>query len=432
MSNQPDILEQFYGACILVGEPDSDFGRWAERALLPSVRAAGICSTTAWWTSGLLRERADQSEAAVARYAIVRELVAAPVVAVDVSPGDWLTSYILGAREALSSGVTLACQKGPTQHDRIIGPFFADIDAETEQSLGERLAQRFPRNGSDKLLDRLTGLHEPPPTSAWPNAFRASRAVRVAAEPEILLRDGRIKQQRGRANPRDIKQEPQLWRPSQNAAQTPPIGIAFGEIENVVDIPCWVNPENAQMQMARVTEKSISAIVRARGARWTGFDRQHSDDAMYVALAREMGSRSRLSVGEVLMTSVQPNTELFRTNGVRAVAHVAAVEPIGAGMGFRVGGDLRRCVKNALTEVQKYAAARSLKLGSVLLPLLAAGDGGMLPETSAAQVVSALSEWVHETPSTPKTIHRVYLLARDTRARNAITQALYAHAFEPA
>ncbi|MCG8441113.1 MAG: hypothetical protein MI723_04815, partial [Caulobacterales bacterium] len=100
------------------------------------------------------------------------------------------------------------------------------------------------------------------------------------------------------------------------ASGEPVFGVRVGDVKEIGKYPAdpgvdiWVNTENDAMEMARVTDSSVSAAIRFLGARWRGPNRDHSNDAIYRDLVSELGRRRKVNFGEVLVTRVRQDTPL--------------------------------------------------------------------------------------------------------------------------
>jgi hypothetical protein len=126
------------------------------------------------------------------------------------------------------------------------------------------------------------------------------------------------------------------------------VGFITGDILHIDDIDVWVNPENTKMQMARYHDGSISYNIRYYGAERS--DSGHVIvDTIADALERRMDGASSVEPGVVFPTV--PGA-LGRTNGVKLILHVAAMqgEP---GKGYQPIRDYPGCVRRVLVTVDR-------------------------------------------------------------------------------
>ncbi|GAB6899305.1 macro domain-containing protein [Kineosporia succinea] len=161
------------------------------------------------------------------------------------------------------------------------------------------------------------------------------------------------------------------------------IAVVAGDIREVDFADVWVNSENTDLEMARVQEFSVSAIIRYGGAVRDGSGRVVRD-----VVADELG-RYRQGSGPVApATAVRTGPgELLASNNVRHIIHVAAVhgEP---GAGFVPVMDIGRCVHAALRLLGSIQETDP-DATSILFPILGAGTGGgtahdLVPALTAA------------------------------------------------
>lgn len=181
------------------------------------------------------------------------------------------------------------------------------------------------------------------------------------------------------------------------------IGLITGDLNNVIGIDVWTNSENTRMEMSRITEPTISAVVRFLGAERDahGFV---LEDRIADELSELMAGVTQVPPGHV-MTTYAGNMEV--SHGVRRVIHVAAVEGE-AGQGYTPVRDIGRCVRNVLAEIDRLNS-NGEKLRSVVLPLFGTGGGSTgLPQT-AEVVVSACADYL--TTHRDSSLRAVYLLA---------------------
>lgn len=355
----------------------------------------------------------------------VRALFRAPIVIIDFT-NPAIGCYLLGLREALSTGATIPCTDGPAEfwpeaegRDR-----FLDL-SETGVRTREQDIIRLLKPAGDR------------PIRPWANPIHQTRAVEVKLA-EAPLTSTFDKQGF------DPSTGPAVWerKHPQGEESFPPIGIIEGNLARVRDIPVWVNSENSLMQMGRVWERSISAQIRRLGSRQKGSLRNpYFDDAMGVALAEAMGTARRLDLGSVLVTRAPVRTQLSRTkneggmpwNGVKLVAHVAALEPRHDQTGYSPERNISGCVENVFAKVRAFASAERIRddeLDSVLFPIFGAGDGGAPTEIAAAKLIANIVR--HGRGSNCLPFKTVFVLAYKPSDLNACQAALSANGYVPA
>lgn len=182
------------------------------------------------------------------------------------------------------------------------------------------------------------------------------------------------------------------------------IGIVTGDLRRVRCAEVWVNSENTSMRMPRYEEYSISAIIRFEGALRDETGRVVHD---HIAdeLTRKVAGRTPVAPGTAIATG---SGELARSNGVRYVIHVAAVqgEP---GEGYRQVLDVGRCVTNALAEAERLGTGDDAPVRSILFPLLGTGVGGGDLEPTFTVLLGAAMDYLAARPDTG--IKTVYFLA---------------------
>jgi O-acetyl-ADP-ribose deacetylase (regulator of RNase III) len=193
-------------------------------------------------------------------------------------------------------------------------------------------------------------------------------------------------------------------------APTKKLCIMRGDIMDAYGIDVWVNPENTKMQMGRLHDDSISSNIRYYGAR-----KDHKgiviDDRIVRALISKMRPSPMVEAGTVLVTT--PG-DLWRTNAVRALCHVAAQhgEP---GKGYITVRSHAACVTNVLETVDHYNNAylcrlrMRRKLTSVIFPLFGTRGQDQDPLEVTLSIVHAAKKYFELCPWS--TIERVYFLA---------------------
>ena len=194
------------------------------------------------------------------------------------------------------------------------------------------------------------------------------------------------------------------------------VGIVPGDIRRVTSIDVWANSENTDMQMPRITEFCVSAIIRYLGA--------ERDEAGHITrdlvadeLIARVGAHRPVAPGTAVVTSAGA---LTASNGVRHIIHVAAVqgEP---GDGYRQVRDVGGCVRNTLVQAHRLAeddpATRT-----ILFPLLGVGVGGAPLEPTVCAMLGAVVDFLRRYRETKLT--GIYLLAFNDRERVALDHTL--------
>jgi O-acetyl-ADP-ribose deacetylase (regulator of RNase III) len=181
------------------------------------------------------------------------------------------------------------------------------------------------------------------------------------------------------------------------------IGIFPGAIRRVRKADIWVNSENTDMQMARCTEFSVSAIIRYWGSTRDDAGRvQH--DLIADELDAAVGANRPVAPGTAVVTSAGALTS---SNNVRYIIHVAAVqgEP---GAGFRQVRNIGWCVTNALMQAERLAQADPA-VRTILFPLLGTGVAGAMIEATANAILLAAVDYLAQRPDT--LLNGIFLLA---------------------
>lgn len=190
------------------------------------------------------------------------------------------------------------------------------------------------------------------------------------------------------------------------------IAIVPGDIRRVTFAEVWVNSENTDMQMARVTEFSTSAIIR-----YWGSVRDDTGHVVVDVIADELAERVRASRPVAPGTAIVTGSGALRkSNGVHRIIHVAAVqgEP---GAGFRQVNDIGWCVTNTLDQAARLAGGDPA-LRTVLFPLLGTGMAGAPVEATANAMLLATVDHVVQRPQTP--LRTICLLAYSERERRIL------------
>ena len=180
------------------------------------------------------------------------------------------------------------------------------------------------------------------------------------------------------------------------------VAILTGSIRRARCADLWVNPENTDMEMSRITDFSISAIIRYEAARLDEAGRVVSD-IIADELAATVTTRP-VAAGTAVVTG---SGRLAETHHVAFIIHVAAVhgEP---GGGYRQVRNVGSCVTNALAKAEDIARAGH-KVRSILIPVLGVGMGGGPVGPTVQSLLDAAVDHLTQTPDT--VLETVYFLA---------------------
>ncbi|MEQ9315399.1 MAG: hypothetical protein RLN72_06060 [Henriciella sp.] len=308
---------------------------------------------------------------------LIGSLLRSNLAVIDLSVSD-ASHYVMGLRHALSNNPTL-CLSAGTPSSRLCNTRFTSG------------ARNYIDVNSDTWLEQARvccATVGKPLERSWENDPHASQLFTVRPTEEPFKASGC---------------DENGWHLIVNGDRVshPKILIFEGNIAAANCFDIWVNSENIQMEMARFWDRSISARIRQLGAvniGKPGEDRRK--DALGLALAEEMGTRTTVDVGKVFMTMTDPASKLNACNKVECVAHVASTIPNETTYGFDSGGKIRECVKNIFAGIKsfgdKHRPKSGLRLNSVLIPLLGSGDGGTHPALVAHQIVATLADLIRD------------------------------------
>jgi nudix-type nucleoside diphosphatase (YffH/AdpP family) len=200
------------------------------------------------------------------------------------------------------------------------------------------------------------------------------------------------------------------------------VGYKTGSIEYVKGVSIWVNSENTDMMMDRFIGRSISAKIRALGANKE--DDNIVEDTIQESLRGLIGEHAHVRIGTVLVTE---SGMLRGTHQVQRIFHVAAVEG-GLGTGSKADpDDLKTCVENVLSRVERennsfWRLLRKKPLETILFPMIGSGDGGVPIESVAERIIPAAINYLRSTPN--PTLKEIYFLAFRLREKSACDKVL--------
>jgi O-acetyl-ADP-ribose deacetylase (regulator of RNase III) len=185
--------------------------------------------------------------------------------------------------------------------------------------------------------------------------------------------------------------------------QTKRLCVVTGDLRNIQGVDVWVNSENTNMQMARYYDFSVSSVIRYEGAEKT-VTGHVKRDMINDELERLMDGQYSVPPAHVIPTS---SAQLEKTNGVKRIFHVAAVEG-GIGQGYRVVESVERCVVNALKLADSHQF-ESEGLRSILFPLLGMGTRLRSQRDTVKSLFTAALGYLRDYPQSR--IEVVYFLA---------------------
>jgi O-acetyl-ADP-ribose deacetylase (regulator of RNase III) len=184
------------------------------------------------------------------------------------------------------------------------------------------------------------------------------------------------------------------------------IALISGRIEQVNEADVWVSSENTDMQMARYYDRSISGIIRYRGAKKDTSKNVISDgDIIANELKVVVDGKVPVAPTTVFVTS---SGELEKNNNVKKIFHVASVRGA-AGIGYIPVEDIQFCVQEALkvADSDKY---KSLGIKSVLFPLLGTGTAKGKVEDIAQKLIPSALEYFETTGNSA--LEYIYFIVR--------------------
>lgn len=303
-----------------------------------------------------------------------RRLADAKFVIADVTEARPEIMFALGVRDLIGERITIALHEGPAPTD-------------VQRLLGNRLTPIAPGAAAAKIGAAASDLNETM-RSTWRLRLGAYKIAR-AARP---LEKGMMPEGRARAN------GPTRWRvKSGDGVAATELGLWWGDIRDIARsdrIHVIVNSENTYFEMGRIHDKGLSAIIRYCGASWFDTARTRSDDRIFRELLAKAPFNLPARDGHVVVTS---SGNMRRRQGIRAIAHVAAVRPAGgAGAGFRLVDDVPACVRAVLSELD---ARPRMQKPTILFPLIGTGNAGADAGEISRKVIKAVADYISANPN---------------------------------
>lgn len=350
-------------------------------------------------SQGLECIRSDKvSESGLIQQEMIRHIIEADLAIVDITLANPNVMYELGVRHAAKkSGTIILRQAGSGIPFNIAGMRAMDYHAPTKEPVPETLEMDITRL-SGHIRTALTQRG----TDSMVHALIPGLNVSLPAK-EIR------------------KKQTFCYRFDDTARR---ICIITGDIVNVSDIDAWVNAENTRMEMGRLHDFSVSALIRYYGAR-----RNARGHVVVDTIAKEL----RRKLGQNTLAGVEPGTviptgsgRLNDDNNVKLLLHVAAQhgEP---SHGYSTVRGYVRCIYNVLYEVDRHNArkggGRSGNLvRSVIFPLFGSRYSGINPSDLAYDMIEASVEFLKQEKSSK--LERIAFLAYTTADLELLRTAL--------
>jgi nudix-type nucleoside diphosphatase (YffH/AdpP family) len=199
------------------------------------------------------------------------------------------------------------------------------------------------------------------------------------------------------------------------------IGVKTGRILDIKGIDVWVNSENTDMMMDRIIDHTISANIRYGGAEKDD-RRVVREDTIGNELRDRLRGRAHMPLTGVISTG---SGALLLDNDVKTIVHVAAVHGIpGQGTAADINA-VGPCLTEVLRHIDRQNRTRrwfATPHRSVLVPLLAAGDGGLDANAVAPKLVEAAIRYF--SANRQAALREIYLLAYRQFEKDACVNAL--------
>jgi O-acetyl-ADP-ribose deacetylase (regulator of RNase III) len=194
-------------------------------------------------------------------------------------------------------------------------------------------------------------------------------------------------------------------------------------------IDIWVSSENINMQMARVFDNSVSALIRYLGAKKDEIG-EIVEDCIADELRAKMRGRQQVNPGTVVATG---SGWLCHTHKVRRIYHAATVYGT-IGGGFFPIDRIENCVTAALAQADVESGeernGQRPHYTSILFPLFGTGTGGgRLIDSAKKQLGAAISYMRARAPVSK--LERVCFLAPTEPHLDAMRLALAEADIEP-
>ena len=318
-------------------------------------------------------------------------IASAEVAIVDITTLNPNVFYELGARHALKKSVTILLRKrGADLPFNISGMRVIEYPDEkgSYREIREKI-QRFIENG---LVNDETD------SPIFPVLKR--------------LQSGQIALDKSR---RIDKAESYTSTMKSHAGQK--IEIRTGDIHKWKGVDVWVNSENTNMQMARLYDRNLSALIRYYGAK-KDINDQIIEDTIALELNKCMAGKESVDLGTVLAT---PSGALADTHGVKRIFHIGAVYGI-PGQGYRCAIDtINICIERCLCRMDAEATENG-GLKSIAFPMVGTGSGGSDVNRVAHLLINTAVSYFRHNPDTQ--VEQVIFMAWNTSDLDACLAAI--------
>lgn len=331
---------------------------------------------------------------------MIQHIVDADVAVVDITTQNPNVFYELGVRHALHDRVTVLLRREGTKNPFNIGGMNTieyDLDPEKVERARKTITS-FMRNGllsssGDSLVYTVVpGLQVTAGQKEISDYTVHKYALDGTPGKEIWLVTGDLRH----------------------------VNLNSHLHDKPIDI--WVNSENINMQMARVFDSSVSALIRYLGAR-----RDDTGDILEDTIADElrakMRGRQQVNPGTVVPTG---SGSLQDTHRVRRIYHAASAYGT-IGGGYHPIAQVENCVTAALVladrESKREVEAKREAYTSILFPLLGTGAARANFVDHAKKQLSAGINYLRAR-ATATRLERVCFLAPTSRHLAAYSVAL--------
>ncbi len=354
---------------------------------------------------GLKCTRSDKvKESGMIHREMIRHIIDADVVIVDISLNNPNVFYELGVRHSLRRSTTVVIRHAGIPMGfpfNISGMRAIEYDDRTPEAVTasvERLRDAIKASFEGKDVDSL--VH------TLFNDILITRNAPPIMEQQVVERE--------------IAKAPGRY-----------VGYITGDITRVGICDAWVNAENTKMEMGRLHDDSISACIRFYGAERDKLNNV-TRDIIREELSCLVGPQESVEPGTVLVTSSgQLKNKKFN---VKTLLHVAALhgEP---GKGYLPIRDYPGCILRVLEVVEDLNRGKTMKtkrqvttgvfhkrdkivesellidgkINSLLIPLFGSRTAGQHPQDVADQLFRAVSVFFQLHPKCE--LKKVYFLA---------------------